>query len=550
MPFDGAYHTETIGYAGGLWMLWNSDRMEVTPLSSIEQEIHAVVKVRNSNSSWMLIAVYASPRTAERHILWNNLAKVFELHNMPWVVVGDFNEPLIGKDKFGGRTVSVNRSLLFKECLDKCSMIDIGFSSPRFTWTNRRDLHGLIQERIDRFFVNPSWCLLYPEAKVVHLTRCHSDHCPVLLKMQPRGGGGRNRPFKYQTCWLSNPSFPAIVSRSWSQSEMLVDAISKFTDEATRWNRMQFWNIFNRKKNIMARLNGIQRALANRPSTFLINLENELIKELDVVLNQEEEIWALESRVNWLVQGDRNTNFYHVSTLVRRKQNQILAIKDSVGEWIFEERAIKEHIRNGFEGIYTSSFSCVTRAAPSLSRWQVSLSEEEKHSIGGVASEDEIKVALWSLKAFKVPGLDGLHAGFFHRFWLIVGSSVVSVVKKVFLERKVSNYLNKTHIALIPKIQGSETIANYRPISLCNTVYKIITKIIVAQIRPHLDKLISPIQAAFVPRRKGVDNAIIVQEVIHSLSKKKRKVGYMTLTIDLDWYNYELHIHRLYIHFV
>ena len=112
MPFDGAYHTETIGYAGGLWMLWNSDRMEVTPLSSIEQEIHAVVKVQNSNSSWMLTAVYASPRTTKRHILWNNLAKVSELHNMPWVVAGDFNEPLIGEDKFGGRAVSVNRSVV------------------------------------------------------------------------------------------------------------------------------------------------------------------------------------------------------------------------------------------------------------------------------------------------------------------------------------------------------------------------------------------------------------------------------------------------------
>ena len=176
--------------------------------------------------------------------------------------------------------------------------------------------------------------------------------------------------------------------------------------------------------------------------------------------------------------------------------------------------------------------------------------KRKNKALGGVASENEIKVASWSLKAFKAPGSDGLHAGFFHRFWLIVCSSVVSVVKKVFLEKKIPDYLNKTHIALIPKIQGPEMIANYRPISLCNTVYKIITKIIVARIRPHLDKLISPLQAAFVPGRKGVDNAIIVQEVIHSLSKKKRKVGYMTLTIDLDWYNYELHIHRLYIHFV
>ena len=64
-------------------MLWKSDKVEVTPLSSIEQEIHAVVKVRNSNSSWMFTIVYASPRTVERHILWNNLAKVSDLHNMP-----------------------------------------------------------------------------------------------------------------------------------------------------------------------------------------------------------------------------------------------------------------------------------------------------------------------------------------------------------------------------------------------------------------------------------------------------------------------------------
>ena len=97
--------------------------------------------------------------------------------------MGDFNEPLLNEDKFGGRAMSVNRSLLFKEYLDNCGMIDIGFSGPRFTWTNKREVQALIQERIDRFFVNASWCILYPEAKVVHLTRCHSDHCPVMLDM-------------------------------------------------------------------------------------------------------------------------------------------------------------------------------------------------------------------------------------------------------------------------------------------------------------------------------------------------------------------------------
>ena len=75
---------------------------------------------------------------------------------MAWVIAGDFNEPLLDEDKFGGRTISIDRSLFFKDYLDKCNMIDFGFSGPRFTWTNGIELSALIQERIDRFFVNPN----------------------------------------------------------------------------------------------------------------------------------------------------------------------------------------------------------------------------------------------------------------------------------------------------------------------------------------------------------------------------------------------------------
>ena len=93
----------------------------------------------------------------------------------------------------------------------------------------------------------------------------------------------------------------------------------------------------------------------------------------------------------------------------------------------------------------------------------------------------------------------------------------------MFRERKVPDYLNNTNIVLIPKVQGPETIGSYRPISLCNSVYKIISKVLVGRIRPYLDKIISPCQAAFVPGRRGVDNAIIVQEVIHTIGKTRGK---------------------------
>lgn len=89
---------------------------------------------------------------------------------------------------------------------------------------------------------------------------------------------------------------------------------------------LTFGNIFAKKKKAMARLNGIQRATAIKPSTFLLNLENEIHHELDVIIGQEEDLWAFKSRVNWMIQGDWNTTFNHVSTLVRGKRNQILAI--------------------------------------------------------------------------------------------------------------------------------------------------------------------------------------------------------------------------------
>ena len=96
LPFDGFITTETIGYARGLWILWRSEDADVKLLSVTEQEIHATVKVCASNLSWIFTAIYVGPRLAERRILWSNIEKVGQLHNLPWLMIGDFNEVLVG----------------------------------------------------------------------------------------------------------------------------------------------------------------------------------------------------------------------------------------------------------------------------------------------------------------------------------------------------------------------------------------------------------------------------------------------------------------------
>ena len=274
--------------------------------------------------------------------------------------------------------------------------------------------------------------------------------------------------------------------------------------------------------------------MAISPNLFLVNLDKQFRGELNKGLNHEEELWAMKSRINWMIQGDWNTSFYHVSTLIRRKHNKILSIKDSQGEWIFEQSAVMDFVQNHFQNLFSSEMLFSSRLASFSYTDLPHLSNSDVHTLSLPVLDDEIKNALWSLKPFKSPGPNGIHAGFYQRFWLLVKDSVINEIKKVFRERKVPAYLNQTHVALIPKIKGPETIKNYRPISLCNSIYKIISKIIVIRIRPHLDKLVSLFQTAFIPGRKGIDNTIIAQEIIHTIGRKSGKVGNLVIKIDLE----------------
>ena len=105
---------------------------------------------------------------------------------------------------------------------------------------------------------------------------------------------------------------------------------------------------------------------------------------------------------------------------------------------------------------------------------------------------------------------------------------------EVFESGSMPYHLNKTLLTLIPKCPGVDCLNLFRPISLCNTIYKLVTKVLVNRIRPMLDKLVSPLQIAFVLDRKRMDNMIIVQELIHTMKQKKGKQGYMAIKVDLE----------------
>lgn len=116
----------------------------------------------------------------------------------------------------------------------------------------------------------------------------------------------------------------------------------------------------------------------------------------------------------------------------------------------------------------------------------------------------------------------------------LLGIWFVDLSKAFFRTRPRLMTLMIQDVVLIPKSENPNTIKQFRPIALCNVVYKAITKIIANRLKPLLWDLISPTQCSFILGRHRSDNIIISQEIIHSMANKRGKKGFMAIKVDLE----------------
>ncbi|XP_019251211.1 PREDICTED: uncharacterized protein LOC109230139 [Nicotiana attenuata] len=188
-----------------------------------------------------------------------------------WLVGGDFNEVLKARDKHGGNNLSTNSSNHFWSCLNHCKLVDLGFKGSKYTWSNKRytNRQDLILEKLDTCIAIEDWIKSFPEASVTHLPRTHSNHCALLLSISSTQLNDQCRPFRVETMWCGHPDFQNIVHTSFTSTNDLLEATNTFKSNATTWNKLVFGNIFHKKKHILARLNGIQKASAYPFSSFL-----------------------------------------------------------------------------------------------------------------------------------------------------------------------------------------------------------------------------------------------------------------------------------------
>uniref|UniRef100_A0A2N9I4W7 Reverse transcriptase domain-containing protein n=1 Tax=Fagus sylvatica TaxID=28930 RepID=A0A2N9I4W7_FAGSY len=374
------------------------------------------------------------------------------------------------------------------------------------SWQLLRCLHSQSSTPwLDRGVCSKAWLDLHPNARIKHVSMATSDHLALILDTlgSNQGFTRRKTRFRFEQAWVKDPAYEGVVTDAWTtgvEGTRMFCVLLQHCEENLEVDQ-------NREK------------------------ANQLRRELNTQLEEEELYWQQRSRVCWLKEGDKNMKFFHAFANQRRRTNEITMLRDNHGAQITGEAGLEHVCNEYFRNIFTTSnpgnIDVVVNAMDQV------VSQDMNDSLLFPITEEEVKIALFQMNPSKAPGPDGMSALFFQKYWHVIGTDITSAVLDCISSRKLLKSVNYMHIALIPKVANPESMGQFRPISLCNVLYKLVSKVLVNRLKQVLSKIISDSQSAFVPGRLITDNVLLAFEALHYM-KNKRRGGVTHLAAKLD----------------
>lgn len=533
--FDDFFAVDACGKSGGLCLLWKNESTVAIRSSSLHH-IDVEVGGIGDPEHWRLTGFYGHPAAEDRHKSWSLLRRLDLESRLPWVCLGDFNELLCTKEKEGGAPKSIRQVLAFRQTLSECGLVDLGFDGTEFTWFSTR--LGGIKERLDRAVANSDWQVLFPESHLLHLEPSRSDHLPILLSLR-RSPCRTTRPsafFRFESMWTQHEDCESVIADAWAttfEGTRMFQVFEKI--KATRLRLLQWQRtVFQATQRDIQCLRAQLGSLWAQPSTEAsIETFRTLSAQLDTLLDREASYWQQRAKVSWLKDGDRNTRFFHQRANNRRKCNKISGLRDSDGVWKEEESGIQSVVVDYFSTLFQSS---TTGGSPAnLDMVEPRVTSTMNDSLMLEFTELEVKQAVFQMYPTKAPGPDGMPPLFYQKYWHIVGPDVSGAVIDFLSTGHLLRKVNFTQVVLIPKVPNPKDMTQLRPISLCNVLFKIVSKVLANRLKVLLPSIISPSQSAFISGRLISDNSLLATEILHCLRSRRRgPKGFLALKLDMS----------------
>eukprot|EP00253_Pinus_taeda_P015141 PITA_15141 len=221
-------------------------------------------------------------------------------------------------------------------------------------------------------------------------------------------------------------------------------------------------------------------------------LYTSLVTKRSQILKEREESWRLRSRALWLTEGHDNTKFFHkfsngrkaINTIWELHNDQIQSVST---QWDLARLAI-EHFKSIYKVPRAMNIMEIMRVAENFPRF---VQQEDSENLKMEVTKEELEATIKWFKKDKSPGPDGWTIEFYIAFFDILGDDLLKIVEDCRRSGKISPAIKSTFIALIPKSDFPSSFNDFRPISLCNCLYKIIAKIIANHLKPILSRHIS-----------------------------------------------------------
>ncbi|KAA3457072.1 reverse transcriptase [Gossypium australe] len=516
---DGCLAVSAKRKSGGLALLWK-ERTKVTIQNYSKFHIDALVG-QDDGTSLRFTGFYGNSAPDLRMQAWDILRRIKSIIKEGWIVGGDFNDILNESEKSGGRRKSKTAMAEFCELFEDLSMSDTKTRAGWFTWSNNREGSGLVKERLDRFLVSVDIVESMPfiETKVIRQSK--SDHYAILLDTVWSKPRERDRDpdqwFRYDMCWSKEQEAKDIIKSVWSNKER--NLIEKVVDIRERLGPWQY----NRYKKMRKKINALDREISNLMDK-LSNMDTSRLLKLargkfGHLYDIKERYWSQRARIQWLREGDRNTRYFHVRATSRKKKNHIERLNDSNGVWHEDSKEICNVAWIYFNELFKCSIE--SNDLFDLNFIPCCVSESMNKNLDKDFTEEEILKAFNQMDPRKAPCIDGLPGCFFKDNWPTVGKDVLQFCHEALRDTSNIHNINETLIVLIPKIANPNEMTNFRPISLCRVIYKIISKVLANRLKEVLPMCITQNQSAFVPGQMIHDNVLIAHELIHYLRSSK-----------------------------
>ncbi|XP_074378457.1 uncharacterized protein LOC141719994 [Apium graveolens] len=211
--YSGWYAVDSQGHGGGLALLWKNDGEGVNIRGSSNHYIDFEVSC-DQVGRWRYTGFYGCPERWRRRESWQLIKDLGAESQLPWCIIGDFNDMLYAHEKRGGRNHA--RVLLegFQEVVHESGLSDLGYIGSEFTWERARGTDHWIQERLDRGFANQEWRHMFPQATVTVMEVSTSDHMPLFVELNKTRYVPKSKRFRFENMWIKEEQCMKLVQDS------------------------------------------------------------------------------------------------------------------------------------------------------------------------------------------------------------------------------------------------------------------------------------------------------------------------------------------------